>query len=185
MPGNLVFLSWTLVFVFCRGVAAPCHEERQAGACSLGSLPGQVSRDGRNTTVHVLVEISPRYWHYLKKHIIKITLNYFIFVFTELLITVFNSLSYDTWVSASELDGDPEDPPSTDRPWKVSRLQPTGVVLLLKKNQMLYFVCFLFIVTIVCICHVLIRQRGFTTSAKQFPFVHFSCHLSQNILLVL
>ncbi|XP_006791878.1 SWI/SNF complex subunit SMARCC1 isoform X2 [Neolamprologus brichardi] len=27
--------------------------------------------------------------------------------------------SYDTWVSASELDGDPEDPPSTDRPWKV------------------------------------------------------------------
>uniref|UniRef100_A0A7N6A1X9 SWI/SNF related, matrix associated, actin dependent regulator of chromatin subfamily c member 2 n=1 Tax=Anabas testudineus TaxID=64144 RepID=A0A7N6A1X9_ANATE len=27
--------------------------------------------------------------------------------------------SYDTWVSASEVDGDVEDPPSTDRPWKV------------------------------------------------------------------
>ncbi|XP_056141565.1 SWI/SNF complex subunit SMARCC1 [Lampris incognitus] len=27
--------------------------------------------------------------------------------------------SYDTWVSASEVDGDIEDPPSTDRPWKV------------------------------------------------------------------
>lgn len=29
-------------------------------------------------------------------------------------------VSYDTWVSASEVDGDVEDPPSTDRPWKVS-----------------------------------------------------------------
>uniref|UniRef100_A0AAQ5YP06 SWI/SNF related, matrix associated, actin dependent regulator of chromatin subfamily c member 2 n=1 Tax=Amphiprion ocellaris TaxID=80972 RepID=A0AAQ5YP06_AMPOC len=27
--------------------------------------------------------------------------------------------SYDTWVSASEVDGDLEDPPNTDRPWKV------------------------------------------------------------------
>uniref|UniRef100_A0A8D3E3F8 SWI/SNF related, matrix associated, actin dependent regulator of chromatin subfamily c member 2 n=1 Tax=Scophthalmus maximus TaxID=52904 RepID=A0A8D3E3F8_SCOMX len=27
--------------------------------------------------------------------------------------------SYDTWVSASEVDGDVEDPPSADRPWKV------------------------------------------------------------------
>uniref|UniRef100_A0A8C9ZA85 SWI/SNF related, matrix associated, actin dependent regulator of chromatin subfamily c member 2 n=1 Tax=Sander lucioperca TaxID=283035 RepID=A0A8C9ZA85_SANLU len=27
--------------------------------------------------------------------------------------------SYDTWVSASEVDGDVEDPPNTDRPWKV------------------------------------------------------------------
>ncbi|XP_027143075.1 SWI/SNF complex subunit SMARCC1 [Larimichthys crocea] len=27
--------------------------------------------------------------------------------------------SYDTWVSASEVDGDVEEPPSTDRPWKV------------------------------------------------------------------
>uniref|UniRef100_A0A672HVJ8 Chromo domain-containing protein n=1 Tax=Salarias fasciatus TaxID=181472 RepID=A0A672HVJ8_SALFA len=27
--------------------------------------------------------------------------------------------SYDTWVSASEVDSDPEDPPSADRPWKV------------------------------------------------------------------
>ncbi|XP_035527561.1 SWI/SNF complex subunit SMARCC1 [Morone saxatilis] len=27
--------------------------------------------------------------------------------------------SYDTWVSASEVDGDVEDPPSSDRPWKV------------------------------------------------------------------
>ncbi|KAM9722644.1 SWI/SNF complex subunit SMARCC1 isoform 2-T2 [Menidia menidia] len=27
--------------------------------------------------------------------------------------------SYDTWVSISEVDGDVEDPPSTDRPWKV------------------------------------------------------------------
>uniref|UniRef100_A0A4W6CBI4 SWI/SNF related, matrix associated, actin dependent regulator of chromatin subfamily c member 2 n=1 Tax=Lates calcarifer TaxID=8187 RepID=A0A4W6CBI4_LATCA len=27
--------------------------------------------------------------------------------------------SYDTWVSANEVDGDVEDPPSTDRPWKV------------------------------------------------------------------
>uniref|UniRef100_A0A7N9AUL1 SWI/SNF related, matrix associated, actin dependent regulator of chromatin, subfamily c, member 1a n=1 Tax=Mastacembelus armatus TaxID=205130 RepID=A0A7N9AUL1_9TELE len=27
--------------------------------------------------------------------------------------------SYDTWVSASEVDGEVEDPPSTDRPWKV------------------------------------------------------------------
>ncbi|XP_058503285.1 SWI/SNF complex subunit SMARCC1 isoform X1 [Solea solea] len=27
--------------------------------------------------------------------------------------------SYDTWVSASEVDGDIEDPPSNDRPWKV------------------------------------------------------------------
>ncbi|XP_069568036.1 SWI/SNF complex subunit SMARCC1 isoform X3 [Brachyistius frenatus] len=27
--------------------------------------------------------------------------------------------SYDTWVSASEVDGDLEDPPSSDRPWKV------------------------------------------------------------------
>ncbi|XP_047454198.1 SWI/SNF complex subunit SMARCC1 isoform X1 [Mugil cephalus] len=27
--------------------------------------------------------------------------------------------SYDTWVSASEVDGDPEDPPTTDRSWKV------------------------------------------------------------------
>lgn len=32
---------------------------------------------------------------------------------------VFLSVSYDTWVSASEVDGDVEDPPSTDRPWKV------------------------------------------------------------------
>ncbi|XP_034729427.1 SWI/SNF complex subunit SMARCC1 isoform X2 [Etheostoma cragini] len=27
--------------------------------------------------------------------------------------------SYDTWVSANEVDGDVEDPPNTDRPWKV------------------------------------------------------------------
>uniref|UniRef100_A0A672Z6T6 SWI/SNF related, matrix associated, actin dependent regulator of chromatin subfamily c member 2 n=1 Tax=Sphaeramia orbicularis TaxID=375764 RepID=A0A672Z6T6_9TELE len=27
--------------------------------------------------------------------------------------------SYDTWLSASEVDGDVEEPPSTDRPWKV------------------------------------------------------------------
>uniref|UniRef100_A0A8C2YWU6 SWI/SNF related, matrix associated, actin dependent regulator of chromatin subfamily c member 2 n=1 Tax=Cyclopterus lumpus TaxID=8103 RepID=A0A8C2YWU6_CYCLU len=27
--------------------------------------------------------------------------------------------SYDTWVSVSEVDGDVEDPPGTDRPWKV------------------------------------------------------------------
>ncbi|XP_053288733.1 SWI/SNF complex subunit SMARCC1 [Pleuronectes platessa] len=27
--------------------------------------------------------------------------------------------SYDTWVSAGEVDGDVEDPPSSDRPWKV------------------------------------------------------------------
>ncbi|KAM7421540.1 hypothetical protein PAMA_015601 [Pampus argenteus] len=27
--------------------------------------------------------------------------------------------SYDTWVSVSEVDGDVEEPPSTDRPWKV------------------------------------------------------------------
>uniref|UniRef100_A0A3Q3GTD7 SWI/SNF related BAF chromatin remodeling complex subunit C2 n=1 Tax=Labrus bergylta TaxID=56723 RepID=A0A3Q3GTD7_9LABR len=27
--------------------------------------------------------------------------------------------SYDTWVSASEVDGDVEDPPTNDRPWKV------------------------------------------------------------------
>lgn len=33
---------------------------------------------------------------------------------------VFVFFSYDTWVSASEVDGDVEDPPSTDRPWKVS-----------------------------------------------------------------
>lgn len=33
-----------------------------------------------------------------------------------------DSVSYDTWVSVSEVDGDVEDPPSTDRPWKVSTL---------------------------------------------------------------
>ncbi|TNN56661.1 SWI/SNF complex subunit SMARCC1 [Liparis tanakae] len=29
--------------------------------------------------------------------------------------------SYDTWVSVSEVDGEVEDPPGTDRPWKSSR----------------------------------------------------------------
>lgn len=28
--------------------------------------------------------------------------------------------SYDTWLSAGEVDGDVEEPPSADRPWKVS-----------------------------------------------------------------
>ncbi|KAM9309652.1 LOW QUALITY PROTEIN: SWI/SNF complex subunit SMARCC1 [Pholidichthys leucotaenia] len=31
----------------------------------------------------------------------------------------FHPDSYDTWVSGSEVDGDPEDPPNTDKPWKV------------------------------------------------------------------
>lgn len=29
-------------------------------------------------------------------------------------------VSYDTWLSAGEVDGDVEEPPSADRPWKVS-----------------------------------------------------------------
>lgn len=28
--------------------------------------------------------------------------------------------SYDTWVSANDVEGDVEDPPSPDKPWKVS-----------------------------------------------------------------
>lgn len=33
-------------------------------------------------------------------------------------------VSYDTWLSAGEVDGDVEEPPSTDRPWKVSPPAP-------------------------------------------------------------
>lgn len=33
--------------------------------------------------------------------------------------------SYDTWLSTGEVDGDVEEPPSADRPWKVSSAENT------------------------------------------------------------
>lgn len=39
---------------------------------------------------------------------------------------LFCFVSYDTWVSAGEVESDVEDPLSTDRPWKVRRLLPNG-----------------------------------------------------------
>lgn len=47
-----------------------------------------------------------------------------LWLFTAVFFFFLIYFSYDTWVSTSEVDGDVEDPLSTDRPWKVRHLLP-------------------------------------------------------------
>lgn len=48
-------------------------------------------------------------------------------------------VSYDTWLAAGEVDGDVEEPPSADRPWKVSshlaQAQKNPLVFLIRSSS--------------------------------------------------
>lgn len=46
-----------------------------------------------------------------------------IFTFQVVLYFFVSLCSYDTWVSTSDVDGDVEDPPSSEKPWRVRRLR--------------------------------------------------------------
>lgn len=115
-------------------MATSCHEERQAGARALGSLPRQVSREGHREAYQeaqlnqlftdkwgtVLV------WNYISLY------GYHADHRSMAVVVFFCYDSYDTWVSASEVDGDLEDPPSTDRPWKVKHFYICSRIFVLK-----------------------------------------------------
>ena len=92
------------------------------------------------------------------------------------------SVSYDTWVSASEVDGDVEDPPGTDRPWKVSDEQRKPEFSL--ENEA--------IPTSLAKRHKLAadvesghpRSERFTTSSKRFPAGNSPCCCEKKICTV-